>query len=324
MPLDQYRRKIDYLRLSVTDRCNLRCVYCLPEDYAFPATEKLSDEELAALARTFVSLGFTKIRLTGGEPLLRRELARFVSMLPPLEDLALSTNGVLLAEQAEGLARAGVRRVNISLDTLDAEKFRRLTRFGRLEDVWSGIEKALASGMSPVKLNVVVVRGQNDGEVAEFARLTEKQPLHVRFIELMPMGETGYFSLDRLVPMKEILERAGSLEALPLDEKPTGHGPARYFRRPGARGTVGIISAMSCNFCENCNRVRLSSSGVLVPCLDGDDGVDLAAPLRAGAGEARIRELILDTLAHKPERHKMEERAADRSENPRFMCQIGG
>lgn len=327
MARDPFSRSIDYLRVSVTDRCNLRCVYCLPEHYTgySAAGELLSDDEILRLAGCFARLGFTKFRLTGGEPLLRPldGILRGLSALPGVEDLALSTNGVLLAPVAGDLARAGLKRVNISLDTLNADKFKELTRFGSLAAVMQGISAAL-SALGTVKLNVVVIRGQNEEEISEFARLTENEPLHVRFIELMPMGETGYFSAERLVPMAEILERAGSLEVLHADDWPRGHGPARYFKRPGARGSVGIISAMSCTFCAQCNRVRLSSKGVLVPCLDGDDGVDLRQPLREGASESALEGMILDVIARKPERHFMLERAEEKSENPRFMCSIGG
>jgi cyclic pyranopterin phosphate synthase len=326
---DGIGRRIDYLRLSVTDRCNFRCVYCLPEDYSgfTSGSETLSDDEVVELAASFAELGFSKLRLTGGEPLVRPGLAGLVRRLaavPGIRDIALSTNGMLLAPMATELAEAGLRRVNVSLDTLDAAKFAAVTRHGRLETVLEGIEAALAAGLSPVKLNVVVARGMNEGEVADFVRLTVDRPLHVRFIELMPMGETGFFSKEKLVPLIEMLELAAPLAPLSKDDSPLGHGPARYYRRPGARGTVGFISALSCGFCDACNRVRVSARGILVPCLDGADGVNLRAPLRAGEGRAALQDLIRGVIEKKPERHFMLERAVEHSANPRFMCQIGG
>lgn len=329
MPLDSFKRRIDYLRVSVTDRCNLRCRYCLPEEYSqfSPREEALSDDELVRLLTCFAQLGFTKIRLTGGEPLVRPGLCGLISRISKIagiSDIALSTNGMLLAPMAEDLAKAGLKRINISLDTMNPEKFREVTRFGDLATVMGGIEKSLAVGINPVKLNVVVIRGTNEMEIADFARLTETRPIHVRFIELMPMGETGFFSKERLVPMAEILERAGPLEVLAGEEWPAGHGPAKYYKRPGAQGTVGVISAMSCNFCAECNRVRLSSKGVLVPCLDGADGTDFGPLLRAGAEDSELEARILDVIERKPEKHFMLEKAETHSENPRFMCQIGG
>lgn len=326
---DPFGRRIDYLRLSVTDRCNLRCVYCLPEDYAgfSRRDETLADDEIVVLAERFAELGFSKIRVTGGEPLVRPGLPGLIGRLSAISgvtEISMSTNGILLAPMAKDLARAGLNRVNISLDTLDAAKFAEITRFGTLTAVMEGIAAAAHAGLDPIKLNVVVVRGVNDGELADFAELARERPVHVRFIELMPMGETGFFSAERLVPMAEILGRLGSLEVLPQQNWPAGNGPARYFQAPGAKGTVGIISAMSCTFCGTCNRVRLSAKGALVPCLDGADGTDLAAMLRAGASPEDLRRAIESVIRRKPERHFMLEKAQSREENPRFMCQIGG
>ena len=327
--VDPFQRAIDYLRLSVTDRCNLRCVYCLPEAYsAFtPGGEALADDEIVELTRAFAELGFTKLRVTGGEPLVRPGVAGLMRRLAAVRgfsDLALSTNGMLLAPLARELSLAGLRRVNISLDTLDEAKFAAVTRHGRLKDVLEGLEAAVEAGLSPVKLNVVVARGMNEGEVGEFARLTSDRPLHVRFIELMPMGETGFFDPAKVVGFEELFERAGPLEALPRDEWPAGHGPARVWRRPGARGTVGFISALSCNFCGSCNRLRLSARGVLVPCLDGEEGVSLREALRSGGGRTAVKRLIRDVIARKPERHRMLERVREHPGGPRYMVQIGG
>lgn len=327
MMRDGFGRIIDYLRLSVTDRCNLRCVYCLPEAAArfAPGADLLSDDEIVALAGAFARLGTSKIRLTGGEPLVRPGLAALVRRLralPGIEDLSLSTNGVLLAGLAVELKEAGLSRVNVSLDTLDPERFSRIARFGSLSSVLAGVEAAVEAGLAPVKLNVVVARGMNDDEIGAFAALTEKKSLHVRFIELMPMGETGFFTPERRVPLGEMMAAAGPLE--PASAAPLGHGPARYYRRPAAAGTVGFISALSCGFCDACNRVRLSSNGTLIPCLDGDDGVDLRAPLRSGAGRETLAALIRDAIRAKPESHGMVARASAAEQNPRYMCSIGG
>jgi cyclic pyranopterin phosphate synthase len=327
--IDSFGRRIDYLRLSVTDRCNLRCVYCLPESYsAFAAAEDaMSAQEITGLVARFAALGVSKIRVTGGEPLVRRDLVELIagiSGVRGVSDVALSTNGVLLEKLAPRLAAAGLRRVNVSLDSLKPGRFSEITRFGRLRDVLAGIDAALACGLSPVKLNVVAARGVNDGEIADFVRLTESAPLHVRFIELMPMGETGFFTADRLMPIAEVMSRAGVLEPVPAEDKPTGHGPARCFRRPGAQGTVGFIGALSCGFCEGCNRMRLSAGGVLLPCLDGSDGTDLKAALRRGAGPGEIERLIREAVRRKPPRHAMAQRAGESAAGPRYMCQVGG
>jgi GTP 3',8-cyclase len=328
---DGFQRKIDYVRVSLTDRCNLRCVYCLPEHYAGASLppDILTDDELVRLVSCFAELGFSKIRLTGGEPLTRPGvvgLVERIARIPGVSDVALSTNGVLLAAFARDLARAGLKRLNVSVDSLRPDRFRRITRRGRLNQVMSGVEAAFEAGLSPVKINVVVARGMNEDEIGDFARWTEERPVHVRFIELMPMGETGFFSRDRWVPFDEIWEKAQPLAPLALADWPQGHGPARYFQRPGAQGTVGFISALSCGFCAACNRVRLSARGILVPCLDGEDGVDLRTPARAGAATDELKAMIEDVVRRKPERHFMLERAAQPvpQANPRFMCQIGG
>jgi cyclic pyranopterin phosphate synthase len=225
---------------------------------------------------------------------------------------------------AKDLARAGLSRVNISLDSLRPQRFEEITRFGTFADVWEGIEAAQAAGLSPLKINMVVMKGMNDDEIPDFVSLTEKNPLHVRFIELMPMGETGFFTKERWLPYDEIRERAGLLEELPLDEKPVGFGPAHYFRRLGARGSVGIISALSCGFCSSCNRVRLTSTGTLVPCLDAMEGTDLKSALRNGSSDQDIKQLIQETIQRKPEHHFMGDRTEGKTSNARFMCQVGG
>lgn len=329
MLTDSFNRKIDYLRLSLTDRCNLRCLYCMPQDATFstPPREILSDGEILHLLTCFAELGISKIRITGGEPLVREGIVRLIHEISEIQgicDISLSTNGMLLDRMAADLARAGLKRVNISLDSLNAEKFNRVTRYGKLEAVLSSIESALSVGLSPVKLNVVVARGMNDDEIGDFVRLTEQRPIHVRFIELMPMGETGFFSKEKWVAMNDMLQKAQPLEEVAKENWPRGDGPARYFRRPGAQGSVGFISALSCGFCTSCNRMRLSSRGILVPCLDAAEGTDLKALLRSGANLRELKEAIFFTVQRKPERHHMLEKVAANSPNPLQMCQIGG
>ncbi len=326
MLTDSYRRRIEYLRLSVTDRCNLRCVYCLPAGYSPGAnpTEPLSDDEIISLAESFGRLGISKIRVTGGEPLVREGIVDLIgrlSRVPGIEEVFLTTNGILLAPFAKDLAAAGLRRINISLDTLDAAKFKEITRFGRLEQVEAGIEAALAAGLDPLKLNVVAARGMNDDEIGRFADLTQDRAIHVRFIELMPMGDTGFFSKEKWIPLDEIRRAAGELEPLPKDDWPRGVGPARYYRRPGARGTVGFISALSCGFCDSCNRMRLSARGRLFPCLDSTFGVDLREAI--GRPDA-IEDSIRRAVAGKPRGHTMTDRIANPGANTRLMCQVGG
>ncbi|MBI3292823.1 MAG: GTP 3',8-cyclase MoaA [Elusimicrobia bacterium] len=330
--VDPFGRTLSYLRLSVTDRCNLRCVYCLPalvQGLFAPPQELLTDDELIVLVRAFVALGFSRFRITGGEPLLRPgivSLIRVFSRMDGIADLSMSTNGLRLEQMAGDLAQAGLHRINISLDTLCPQRFRAITRGGSLDQVLCGLEAAFRGGLDPIKLNVVVMRGINDHEIPRFVRLTEDHPLHVRFIELMPIGDTGFFSKDRWVPLEEMLEKAGEgLIPLPPERWPKGFGPARYFQRPGAPGTVGFISALSQGFCASCNRVRLSARGVLFTCLDGTDGVDLKTPLRQGASEEQIQALICQAIRQKPEHHTMKERLlSPRCTSPRLMCQMGG
>ncbi len=324
--VDPFGRALDYLRVSVTDRCNLRCVYCLPAEglAAAPSREILSEQEILRLGRVAMSLGVRKFRITGGEPLVRPgivELLRGLSGLGP-EDLSLSTNGMLLAGLARDLARAGLRRINISLDTLRPERFKRITRHGSLERVLAGIRSALEAGLSPVKINVVVMRGVNADEIPDFVALARERPLHVRFIELMPIGRTGFFGPERWLPLSEIRALCGALEPLAPGEGPRGCGPASYFRPPRALGSVGFIAALSCNFCRRCNRLRLTAGGRLLPCLASEAGVDLRAPLRSGAQDEELAGLFRQAVAMKPERHGMEVR--EQAPREAFMCALGG
>jgi len=286
-----------------------------------PRSEVLRYEEIQAVAQAAASLGINKLRLTGGEPLVRAELTRLVQMLSRIDgidDTALTTNGVLLRQCAASLREAGLRRVNVSLDTLKRERYRRYTRRDRLGDVLDGMAAAKEAGLEPVKVNVVVMRGINDDEVLDFARLTIEEGWHVRFIELMPFANGASL---QFVPTKEIEERLRSLGTLEPCLSSQGNGPAKYFRFPGVKGTVGFISPLSEHFCFNCNRLRLTADGKLRPCLLSDYEVDLKTTLRRGASPEELKALIQQAVAAKPERHHLMEGVFPMG---RAMCQVGG
>ncbi|TET16391.1 MAG: GTP 3',8-cyclase MoaA [Dehalococcoidia bacterium] len=320
---DSFQRPLNYLRISVTDRCNLRCTYCMPSEgiSLMPHEDILSYEEICIVARAAAELGIVKVRLTGGEPLVRAELTNLVAMLARIEgidDISLTTNAVLLQCCADELKSAGLRRVNVSLDSLRSDRFQRITRVGNLDDVLGGIEAARQAGLDPVKTNTVVVRGMNDDEVLDFARLTIEDEWHVRFIEYMPFSN-GKKMDHLLVPVSEMKQRIETLSKLEPSLS-SGGGPARYFRLPGARGTIGFISPVSEHFCRSCNRLRLTADGKLRPCLFSDTEIDLREPLRQGAAADDIKRLIQEAASCKPEGHKL--RAGITCE--RFMVQIGG
>lgn len=337
MLVDTFGRVIDYLRISVTDRCNLRCVYCMPPQGIEwkPHSTILTYEEITAVVRAAAALGVRKVRLTGGEPLVRPHVERLVAMIaavPGIQDVSLTTNGVLLDRQAEALARAGLRRVNVSLDTLRADRFRQITRLGDIADVWRGLEVAERAGLTPIKLNMVVVRGLNDDELVDFAALTLEHEWHVRFIELMPVANEGDWGDglpppgDRLVTAQGIQKRlaarwgqAAFAESSPLHV--IGNGPARMHRLPGARGTLGFISPVTQHFCPTCNRLRLTADGRLRPCLLADGEVNVIEALRAGAAQEDIQQLLVRAASNKPERHQLGEHLAPQA---RVMAQIGG
>lgn len=305
---DSFDRCIHYLRVSVTDRCNLRCVYCMPpQGIRFvPHEELLTFEEMQEVVRVGVSLGIRSVRLTGGEPMVREgivELVGMIAQIPGLQDLSMTTNGVLLSRYAKRLKDAGLRRVNVSLDTLRPDRFKEITRFGTLEDVLSGIEVALDAGLSPIKLNVVVMRGVNDDEILDLARLSLERPLHVRFIELMPIGD--FFRPERVVPAKEIFERLKTLGPLEPVEGPMGCGPARSWRWKDAKGTIGIIGAVTQTFCAQCNRLRLTATGFLRPCLDHENSIDLKPALRPFVDRKKLSDLFEEAVRLKPEMHTM-------------------
>lgn len=324
--MDQYGRAMTYLRISLTDRCNFRCVYCMPAlGMKFqPRQELLTDDELLRVVGLCAELGFTKLRLTGGEPTIRphiTELVRAMKAFPGIEELSMTTNGLLLGRLAAGLSEAGLDRVNVSIDTLDPDKFKLMTRGGRLDLVWQGIEAAEACGMTPIKLNTVVIAGQNDREVHEMAALTIDRPWQVRFLEIMPLEGVGDVHDEGLVTSEQtrlhLEERFGSLVPVEADAA----DPARLWRLPGARGTIGFISPVSEPFCAACNRVRLTADGKLRLCLLRHDEVDLRDMMRSGADDELIRDQLRRGIWRKPWGHLL---ADGRRDTVRGMSQIGG
>jgi cyclic pyranopterin phosphate synthase len=324
---DAFARPITYLRVSVTDKCNLRCVYCMPETGLnwLRRDEILSYDEIASIVRSAASAGVRSIRLTGGEPLLRPDLhllVREIARTPGIDDISLSTNALLLEEQIGDLVAAGLQRVNISLDTLRPDRFEAIARRPGLEKVLTGIDAAIAHGLAPVKINVVVMRGQNDDELADFAQLARCKPVAVRFIEVMPVHENLGMQRDTYISADEILARLIAIDDLKPVPGPGGNGPARYFAAAGALGTVGVISPLSHDYCDRCNRVRLTADGRLRLCLFGDHNLDLATPLRGGASEATIAGLLRDAMLIKPERHHL--RLGEPASRMRALSEIGG
>lgn len=324
---DAFNRPITYLRISVTEKCNLRCVYCMPESGLpwLSRDEILDYDEIVQIVCAAASAGVRSIRLTGGEPLLRPDLAQLVgaiSQIPGIDDIALSTNALLLQEQLAGLVDAGLKRVNVSLDTLRPERFKAIARRSGLERVLGGIEGALAAGLAPVKLNCVVMRGVNDDEIADFAEQTRSRALFVRFIEVMPVHENLELQRDAYISAEDILRRVAAHGELHAVDGPGGNGPARYFAFDGALGAIGVISPLSHEYCERCNRVRLTADGRLRLCLFGDQHVDLRTPLRAGASVEEIATILRGAMNIKPERHHLT--LGEASSRMRAFSEIGG
>lgn len=324
MALDRFGRQINYLRISLTDHCNLRCIYCMPEDMTFrPSPELMQDDEIITLVQLFAGLGFTKYRLTGGEPTVRAhvvDIVRCIAATPGVEALSMTTNGVLLPRLAAPLKQAGLQRVNISIDTLDPEKFRRLTRWGSLEDVWQGIQAAKAAGLAPIKLNAVPVAGYNETDVIDLARLTIEHPWQVRFIEMMPFAGATDLQISRVVTAAEVLGRIEDVFG-PLEPSGMMDGEARIYRIPGAPGELGFISSVTVPFCAACTRARLTADGRLRLCLLREGEVDLLTPLRSGAGLEDLRRIIIDGIWNKPWGHGLAEGAIPLN---RVMSEIGG
>lgn len=332
---DSHGRTIDYLRISLTDRCNLRCIYCMPEEgvASLAHADILTLEEIERVVRVAADMGITRVRLTGGEPLVRRgvtDLVRAIRATPGIENVALTTNGILLPRMADELAAAGLSRVNISLDTLDPEQYAAITRRGSFVDAMAGIDAALEAGFDPVKVNAVVVRSLHQ-DVLAFARMSIDRPLHVRFIEYMPVGTSAgacgcgwgkqdVIASDELRATIEEQARAAGLGPLrpAARHTPEGWGPARYYEFEGARGTVGFISPLSRHFCSQCNRLRLTADGKIRPCLFSDDEFDVRAALRSGAGDPAVKDVLYAALGAKPDEHH------DKVGTERGMSQIGG
>lgn len=326
MAIDQFGRRLHYLRISLTDRCNFRCVYCMPEDMMFrPQSELMTDDEVLYFVRLFADLGFDKFRLTGGEPTVRPrlvDLVREIVATPGVKSLSMTTNGVVLKRFAQPLADSGLQRVNISLDTLDPQKFEMLTRRDSFEEVWGGIIAAEEAGLTPIKLNIVVVLGHNDDELADLAWLTLNHAWQVRFIEMMPFGGTTDFQRNQVVTADDVKERIEA-ELGPLEPANGGKldGEARLYKLPNGLGTVGFISSITQPFCSSCSRARLTADGRLRLCLLREDEEDLLTPLRTGASERDIRQLAQGALWRKPWGHKLSE--GDLALN-RAMSEIGG
>jgi GTP 3',8-cyclase len=324
---DMFGRRVEYLRISVTDKCNLRCVYCMPAAGLpwLPRTEMLTYEEIGRIVETMAAMGLRRVRLTGGEPLVRRDLPRLVEIIartPGIDDIALSTNAVLLPAMADNLRRAGVNRINVSLDSLRAERIDAIARRpGAHAAIFDGLAAAYAAGFAPIKVNVVIMRGRNDDEIEDFARTTLERPWHVRFIEVMPVGENLDISAHEYVPAHEMLGRLQRIGELHPVDGPAGNGPATYFQFPGGAGTVGVITPMSHNYCDRCNRMRLTADGRLRPCLFGDIETDLRTALRSGQP---LEPLIIHTLAIKPERHHLVQGSDVGSGGLRALSQVGG
>ncbi len=308
--IDRYRRHLNYLRVSITDRCNLRCLYCNPEDKIpkLPHSEILSYEEILRIVGVGVDLGITKVRVTGGEPLLRKDVCDLLSSLSAIDtisDVSLTTNAVLLEPLLPEIWAAGVRRLNISLDSLDANKYREITGRNYFETVWRAIEAAHAMGFSPIKINVVALQGYNDRDIAALARLSIDRPFHVRFIEYMPIGFVD-MQKERYLSSAQIKSRLTGIAPLGLVDSDVSDGPAQRYRFEGGLGEIGFISAMSHHFCGTCNRLRLTASGRLRACLMSDQEVDLKGPLRRGASDEQLATLFHQAVQHKPARHHMD------------------
>jgi GTP 3',8-cyclase len=322
--LDQFGRRIEYLRISVTDRCNFRCLYCMPVAGLpwLPKSSILSYEEIAEIVRQLAPLGLKRLRITGGEPTLRPQLDQLVAMLRAvdgIEDIALSTNGVRMRELAPALRAAGLDRLNMSVDSLRPERISAIARRNLGFDPVDAAQAAQDAGLGPIKINMVVMRGINDDEVLDLARLTLEHPWHVRFIELMPVGELSALTWEHVVPSNEIKARIALLAPLHADAGPErGNGPAQYYRFPDAPGSVGFITPMTHTYCSTCNRVRLTADGRLRTCLFGDHEVDLRAPLRAGEP---LEPHFVRALAEKPKEHALLQM---RVGGLRALSQVGG
>ena len=324
--VDKYNRHLNYLRISITDRCNLRCLYCAPGGLVPKLAHEgiLRYEEILRIVRLGVSLGISKVRLTGGEPLMRQGVYEFLKELATIDglsDISLTTNGVMLHENIEKIEAAGIKRINISLDTLKREKFKYITGYDFFDQVWAGIEKAYAHGFDPIKLNVVALKGYNDDEFVDLAKLSMTYPFHIRFIEYMPIGNAQMKSSDYILA-DDIREHLSSLgDLIPVTRKHMD-GPAQRYRIKGARGEIGFIQAMSQHFCHTCNRLRLTANGQLRPCLLSDKQLDIRGPLRSGCSDDELKAVFFRAVQYKHASHHFAPGSPFRVHDP--MSGIGG
>ncbi|MGM9571356.1 MAG: GTP 3',8-cyclase MoaA [bacterium] len=319
---DSYERKIDYLRVSVTDRCNLRCFYCMPEEGVEwkESSEILRYEEMELIIQAAVNAGIRKVRITGGEPLVRKNVVSFIeyiSKMPEIEDISMTTNGFYLADKLPALKKAGLKRVNISLDTLNSTNFEKITGRSGLDKVLAAIELALELGLYPVKVNMVLLKGMNEDDALKLASWTKEKDIDVRYIELMPLGGAGK---EYFLPVQVIEERLNLLGKL-IDCQEKGNGPALYKKFSGAAGKIGFISPLSNHFCHRCNRMRLTADGKLKPCLISPVEIDIKSVLRQGASVEELTEVFKQAVRLKPERHHLNE---ENYQGKRKMSQIGG
>lgn len=324
---DGLGRNINYLRISVTDRCNLRCRYCMPEE----GIDKKGHEDMLTLEEIFevvevcAGLGTDKIRITGGEPLVRKGLTRLIEKISTLEgirDIALTTNGVLLKKLSHDLREAGLKRINISLDTMNEKRYEYMTRGGNIKDVLEGIEEALKVGLVPIKINTVLVKGFNEDEIGDFIKLTQDENIDVRFIELMPLGQAASFASEHYLPNSVVLESFKELEPI---ESADRSSPAKYYRLPGAKGRIGLINPISHKFCNNCNRIRLTADGKLKPCLHSDKEIDVKGIIRNRRPDDRYEALkgaVKEAIQTKPKHHTLNDLCSKPIE--RDMYRIGG
>jgi GTP 3',8-cyclase len=329
--VDRYHRTINYLRVSITDRCNLRCIYCMPAEgiACMRHEEILSYEEILRIIRIATELGIKKVRITGGEPLVRKGIVDFIASLRTikgLDDISMTTNGILLEDFAEPLYQAGMHRINVSLDSLNAEKYTQITRLGDIHAVLRGIQKAREAGFSPIKINIVAIKGFNDDEILDFARLTYEMPYQIRFIELMPIGGAGNAIDDEFLSnafIKDRIETLGRLEHIKRNKNGTD-GPADIYRLPKSKGEIGLISAISHKFCSTCNRLRLTADGHLRTCLLSDEETDLKRLLRSGCEDSLLKETMVGAIAQKPKQHQITFKDTYRKKCVKEMSAIGG
>ena len=324
--IDKYNRHLNYLRISITDRCNLQCMYCMPPGFIprLPHNEILRYEEIIRIIKVGISLGISKVRITGGEPLVRKGVYDFLEQLAHMDglrDIALTTNGVSLKDNIEKIKAAGIKRINISLDTLSRNKYKEITGHDRFDQVWEGIELAHKNGFDPIKLNMVALSGVNDDELADFARLSFSYPFHIRFIEYMPIGKSR-MNYGPLLLVPEIKKRISTIGKLIPVKNSINDGPAERYKFEGAKGEIGFIGALSHHFCNRCNRLRLTASGQLRPCLLSDHQEDLKSPLRKGCSDEELAEIFLAAVRHKPSDHNLS--ISNPAEILSQMSSIGG